>query len=116
LGAHSVELCAGWLTSPEARMACCRQGACPMDASKVSSDPSRAVTQKEADNCCASSESAQAEQGTPANAAILPPLELAPGLFSSAASATLSFDAWRDAVPLVTNDPRIHLLLSVFLI
>jgi hypothetical protein len=97
-------------------MACCRQGSCPMHESKFASGLTRTITQTEADTCCASSESTQSEQTAPVMVTTLPPLELVTGLFSSLVSAALTFDASRDPVPLVSNEPRTHLLLSVFLI
>lgn len=50
-------LCAGWLPTAEARMACCEDGTCPMHASpKREGGFDRPVTQAEADRCCAAAE------------------------------------------------------------
>jgi hypothetical protein len=54
LSAGNAGLCAGWMATPEARMACCvEEAACPMHATD-SRDPGapHAVSQLEADTCC----------------------------------------------------------------
>jgi hypothetical protein len=58
LGVGQAGVCAGWMPTPEARMACCsKHGPCPMHKSD-SDDGSaaRVITQAEADRCCAASE------------------------------------------------------------
>jgi hypothetical protein len=112
--------CAGWQTSPEARMACClTSGACPMHGSTESSAGSeRVVTQAQADSCCAASES---DDSTPSSAAFS--LSLSAALVTSGlsimappAAPAASFEAWRTNVPFTVSQVAKHVLLSVFLI
>ena len=58
LAAGPLGLCAGWQATAEERMACCVEGvACPMHvAERGHPDGTRAITQAEADDCCAASE------------------------------------------------------------
>ena len=53
-----VAVCAGWQATPEARMACCVEGVeCSMHTSENRGGiETRAVTQADADSCCAASE------------------------------------------------------------
>jgi hypothetical protein len=112
--------CGGWQASPEARMACCStSGACPMHGStEPGPGAKRAVTQAQADSCCAASNTdgsmpsswalsvsvtAAAGNGPPF-AAMLPPATAA------------ALDTWRTHVPLpVARVPK-HVLISVFLL
>lgn len=118
LSGSNVALCAGWKPTSEARMACCSEGAaCPMHRSD-SHDPSarNAVTQAEADNCCAAAE----QEGSAPSAsafvfsvalALVPspvPLDL-PG-------ASLRPDIWRTLIPVPGTPVPKHLLLSVQLV
>jgi hypothetical protein len=57
LGAGQAGVCAGWMPTAEARMACCTEdGPCLMHESDSQDGPTRVVTQAEADRCCALSE------------------------------------------------------------
>ena len=112
--------CAGWQTSPEARIACCSSsGACPMHGSTAPGAGSGSpVTQAQADSCCASSDTGDS---TPSSAAFV--LSLAAALVTSAvwtmapaAVPVASFDVWRAHVPLTVSPVPKHVLLSVFLI
>ena len=60
-------VCAGWMPTPEARMACCSEGgACPMHKGEShSSGSERVLTQAQADSCCASSERENSSQSKP---------------------------------------------------
>src|SRR4029450_5363447 len=50
----NAALCAGWAATPEARMACCAEGAeCPMPSGSHDSASDRVLTQAQADACCA---------------------------------------------------------------
>src|SRR5262249_11862644 len=57
LGGHLAE-CQGWLSTPEARMACCaNEQECPMhNAGQHSSASNHRISQSDADRCCATSE------------------------------------------------------------
>ncbi len=119
LAAGQAGVCAGWMATPEARMACCSDdGPCPMHKSESEDGPkpTRVVTQAEADRCCAASEH---EDSTPSQSnagffltlgvalspilALLPEPEPHPGI-------------WRASVPIPASHVPKHLLLSVFLV
>lgn len=117
LAAGQIDVCAGWMPTPEARMACCSgEGPCPMHKADSRDGSTRAVTQAEADRCCAASEH---EDATPSpstaafsvtlTAALAPIPALLPG-----------FDAHphirRASVPIPALHVPRHILLSVFLV
>lgn len=111
--------CAGWQTTPEARMACCTDsGLCPMHGSSDSSPGSqRAVTQAQADSCCAASDT----DHSPASAAFSMSLSaaLVPSPFETLALVTAppaALGAWRTHLPRPDSQVPRHVLLSVFLI
>ena len=112
--------CAGWQTSPEARMACClSNGACPMHGSpEPRTGSQRVVTQAQADSCCAASDT---DDSTPSSADVSVSMSAAlmPRALSTTAppaAPTASFDGWRTHVPLPVGQVAKHILLSVFLI
>jgi hypothetical protein len=117
LAAGQAGVCAGWMATPEARMACCSEdGPCPMHKSESEDGPTRVVTQAEADRCCAASEH---EDSTPSqsNAAFFVTLAVAlspiPGLLPAPEAHA---DVWRASVPIPTGHVPKHVLLSVFLV
>jgi hypothetical protein len=117
LVAGQAGVCAGWMPTPEARMACCSEdGPCPMHKSESEDGPTRVVTQAEADRCCAASEH---EDSTPSqsNAGFFLTLAVAlspiPGLLPAPEAHA---DIWRASVPIPTGHVPKHLLLSVFLV
>jgi len=117
LGANGA-LCAGWAATPEARMACCADADCPMHrGSREASQSAHALTQAEADACCAKSESRQADTSSPTAVVALAAPVLDAGLvLPPSLPARISVDAWRrDAARVVSPVPR-HILLSVFLV
>src|SRR5215207_6808779 len=65
--AGNAAVCAGWLATPEARMACCAEGRdCPMHKGESQrSGRERLLTQAQVDSCCASSERENSSQSTP---------------------------------------------------
>ena len=126
-------LCAGWEATAEARMACCtdEHGSCPMhaassrhgssperDATTVSREtaPQRAVTQAEADACCASSERDDARPPAGAAAPALPVPAVADARLVLIPDAGLAVDSWRASVQLPPSQVPRHLLIAVFLI
>jgi hypothetical protein len=120
IGAAGWAECAGWQATAEARMACCSgTGPCPMHGSTAPVSGARmAVTQAQADSCCAASGT---EDATPSTGAFS--LALSTALVRSALSimapvtvARASFDGWPAHVPLAVGQVPTHLLLSVFLI
>ena len=117
LAAGHAGVCAGWMPTAEARMACCSDGGpCRMHESKSQDDGSvRVVSQAEADRCCVAS--GQDDSAPSPNvaflitlAAALPPI---PALLPEPERhAGISHAAMR--VP-AAHVPK-HLLLSVFLV
>lgn len=117
LSAAHAAVCAGWLPTPEARMACCAdEDACPMhQADSQGSLSARAVTQAEADICCAASER------DPASAASAYALLVA--LAPAWSPATVHIlptsappDTWRTLVPPPGTPVPRHLLLAVLIV
>jgi hypothetical protein len=116
-GANGV-LCAGWAATPEARMECCADADCPMHKGDPAASPSaRALTQAEADACCAVSERKQSESSSPTAVVYLaaPVLEVGVVLPPSLPARLLAETWRRDAASVVSPVPR-HILLSVFLL
>jgi hypothetical protein len=113
----NLAMCAGWKSTPEARMACCAAGAmCPMRAhGAATAAPHRAITQAAADSCCAAAERSDA---TPSSAYVL----AGPMAVSTAALPALDFGpAWRPSSRAFESPPPArtvarHLLLAVILI
>ena len=117
LSAGNKGLCAGWEATAEARMACCVEGSCPMhSSSERGSDSTRALTQADADRCCAASETPNPTPTGPVFALALPPATLVHQLFAVGPPFAVAFAAAREPVPLVSHPVPKHLLLSVFLI
>jgi hypothetical protein len=107
--------CAGWQSTPEARLDCCQDGMCPLRHREASTSRAR-LTQAAADDCCAQSQDQEsgpsatvfASTMTLAVLAPLPPvvLSLAPAIRLSA--------PWETPSP-PDHVPK-HLLLSVLLV
>jgi len=114
----NVSVCAGWQSTPEARMACCTNGTrCPMHKSAPRrSGSTHVISQAQADNCCAAASSrSQASTADPtfvlSNATALP----------ASASVVVpvavpALQEWRALVPLPVSPVPKHLLLSVLLV
>lgn len=118
LVAGNVALCAGWAATPEARMACCTDGDCPMHKGESSKSGSgRVITQAQADTCCASSEHQQSNQSAPTFASVISSAVLGAGVAIPApVPALVRSDSWRIIAPIpIAPVPR-HVLLSVFLV
>ena len=119
LAVGNVALCDGWAATPEARMACCNDGQpCPMHtASSDGASAAQAVTQAQADSCCALSEQEQAPQSPQALAAPVSSAILGPGILVPAAPPRpVLTDAWRTGPPVLSPPVSKHVLLSVFLL
>jgi hypothetical protein len=119
LAAANGAVCAGWLATPEARMACCSEGGeCPMHKGDSHRSGSECVlTQAQADSCCASSERENSSQSSPTFVPGISAAVLGVGMVLPASVPALVLsDAWRMSAPLpVAPVPR-HVLLSVFLL
>ena len=119
LSAGNVAVCAGWLGTPEARMACCSEGGeCPMHkGDSPSSGSARVLTQTQADSCCASSERENSSQSSPTFVAAITSAVLGPPIvLPLSVPALVLTDGWRTAAPTPTAPVPKHVLLSVFLV
>lgn len=117
--AGNAAVCAGWLPSPEARMACCADEAqCPMHkGDSHRSGSAGAPTQAQADSCCASAEGQQSSQSTPSFVTAITAAVLGVGTALPAnVTALVPRDAWRTSVPIPILPVPKHVLLSVFLV
>lgn len=117
LSAGQGALCAGWMPTPEARMACCsKDGTCPMHGSGSDDRSKRVISQAEADRCCAGSER---ETPTPGASAFAPSIGLA--VVSSVIPLVAPLGptprgSWREHFPgPVARIPK-YLLLSVLIV
>ena len=118
LVAGNAAVCAGWLATPEARMACCTgDGPCPMHKSDSDDQGAmRVISQAEADRCCASSERDESAPSSPPfvlGVALAPLASPVPFVVPEIASAIA---AWRTGVPISATHVSKHLLLSVLLV
>jgi len=117
VGGHLAK-CQGWLTTAEARMACCaNEQECPMHkAGRHSSGSRQLVSQSDADRCCATSEHGES-MPTSVKAFTVDGLALIPISLSGAVVAPAT---WSDnPIEQVSGPPSSrsrHVLLSVFLI
>jgi hypothetical protein len=118
LFAGNGAVCAGWAATPEARMACCSDDACPMHKSESSdSHTQRVISQADADSCCASAESGTSGPSTPPFAITLSPAVLGAGIILPAdtPALVLSRASW-NLTPIPASPVPKHVLLSVFLV
>jgi hypothetical protein len=119
LAGGKAAVCAGWMPTPEARMACCAEGGdCPMHQDDSDSSGSeRVLTQAQADSCCASSERETSNQSNPSFATAITASVLGVGMvFPASIPALVLSDAWRTSAPLPAAPVPKHVLLSVFLV
>jgi hypothetical protein len=115
--AGNAAVCAGWASTPEARMACCAdEESCPMHQGE-SGVSGRQLTQAQADSCCASSEREQSNSSNPTLLAVISSAVLGSGITLPAiAPALVISDGWRTASPIPKAAVPRHVLLSVFLV
>ncbi|HUR34522.1 MAG TPA: hypothetical protein VM032_12055 [Vicinamibacterales bacterium] len=117
----NAAVCAGWISSPEARMACCSgSDVCPMhqpDAGGTGVDRVITITQAQADTCCAMSERGQSSQSGPSAVAAISSAVLGSAAVMPAhvPALVLHAGARPDAPARAGPTPR-HVLLSVFLV
>ena len=119
LAAGQSGVCAGWLPTPEARMACCADEAeCPMHkGDSHRSGSQRVLTQVQADSCCASSEGNKSNQSTPSFVTAITAAVLGVGVVLPAnVPALVLSDGWRTSAPIPIAAVPKHVLLSVFLV
>jgi hypothetical protein len=115
---NAAAVCAGWLATPEARMACCTgDGPCPMHKSDSDDQGAkRVISQVEADRCCASSDRDESAPSSPSFV-----LTVALALVTSPVPFVVpqiapALGTWRTVVPIAATHVPKHLLLSVFLV
>jgi hypothetical protein len=119
LMAGDAAICAGWMPTPEARMACCADGAeCPMHkGDSHRSGPERVLTQAQADSCCASAEGQHSNQANPAYVTAITAAVLGVGVVLPAnVPALVLSDGWRTSTPIPIASVSRHVFLSVFLV
>ena len=114
ISASPSAVCAGWIGSAEARMACCSEGgACPMHTGDTDS---RNLSQAEADSCCAATEG---DRSNPSPAPFASTISLAvlgsltPALTPTAVAPRFAGSA---ASPPASSHVPKHVLLSVFIV
>jgi len=118
ISAGNVAICAGWASTPEARMACCADSTCPMHKTESKGSESvSAFSQAQADSCCASAEHRKSSESSPTFVAAVPSAVLGTGVVLPAvAPALVLSDGWRTVAPIPTAHVPKHVLLSVFLV
>lgn len=117
VGGH-LAACQGWLSTAEARMACCAdEQECPMHkAGRHSSGPNHRISQSDADSCCATSERGES-MPTSVKASVADGLALIPVSLAGVLSrAETRFDNPTEPVSSPPTSRSRHVLLSVFLI
>lgn len=119
LVAGNAAICAGWMPTAQARMACCTAGrTCPMhsaDSHKAGSG--QVLTQAQADSCCAA---AQGRDSSPSSQPTATGITIAvlgvPVVLPASVPALVVSDGWRRSAPLRPPPVPKHVLLSVFLL
>ena len=107
--------CAGWETAADARRACCTNGQCPMHRSGGEESTGRiAISQAQADSCCASAERSDSTPSTSSNVAGFPVAVVTPQI--PALGPDVAVFRALSAPPADVSPVPKHLLLSVFLI
>ena len=118
LSAGNLAACAGWDSTPEARMACCAdEETCPMhDAALSGSSTSHITSQSQADSCCAASNGHEPGTPTPATALSTTLAMTADPLPAILQAFHSTREGWLALAPLPRSAVPTHVLLSVFLI
>jgi hypothetical protein len=119
LMAGNAGICAGWMPTPEARMACCADGGeCPMHkGDSHRSGSGRVLTQVQSDSCCASAEGRHSNQSNLSFVTAITAAVLGVGVVLPAnVPALVLSDAWRTSAPIPIAPVPKHVLLSVFLV
>ena len=119
LMAGNAAICAGWMPTPEARMACCADGVeCPMHkGGSDRAESERVLTQAQADSCCAAAEGQNSNQSNPSFVTAITAAVLGVGVVLPAnVPALVLSDAWRTSAPIPIAPVPKYVLLSVFLV
>jgi hypothetical protein len=114
----NVAVCAGWQATPEARMACCTNGtSCPMHKSQSHrSGSTRAVSQAQADTCCAAASDRTQSPVSSLSFVLANPTALPAATPFVVPVAVPALEEWRALVPLPVSPVPKHLLLSILLV
>ena len=108
----NLAVCAGWQATPQARMACCtNRTSCAMHGSD---DAVVAISQEQADGCCASQSSRT--QSSVADSQVLPSKAIALAIVTNVVVTVPAVQAWRTVLPLPVSPVPKHLVLSILLI
>jgi hypothetical protein len=114
--------CAGWKPTAEARTACCAAGLCAKEntrrttGSKAGAGSTPRVTQADADDCCAASETQESGPTSPAHATLMTAAVLQPVALPGAIQLA-PVSRWSEHTdPHQPSAVPRHLLLSVFLV
>jgi hypothetical protein len=118
LCAGNLAVCAGWQATPDARMACCMNGAdCPMHKSEGHDHSSKSsFSQAQADSCCAASAQRRDSAAAGSMFASSGAIALVPVIAVIAPIVTSPEQGWRALVPLPISYTPKHILLSVLLV
>jgi hypothetical protein len=119
LCAGNLAVCAAWQATPEARMACCMsETTCPTHKSDSHehSSSKRAVSQAQADNCCAAAAQRRDSATAGSTFAASGVIALTPVAVFRVPPIAFASQEWRALVPLPVSSTPKHLLLSVFLV
>jgi hypothetical protein len=109
--------CQGWLSTPEARMACCaNEQECPIHKAGQHSLGSLRISQSDADRCCATSEHGESMPTSVKASAIDGPALIPISLSGVLASPASLFDNLIERVSGPPISRSRHVLLSIFLI
>jgi hypothetical protein len=118
--AGDAAVCAGWAPTPEARMACCADGAeCPMHKGHSERTGAERVSQAQADACCASAQSDRnnSNQSSPTFASAISQAVLGAAVVVPVSAPLPAMgNAWRAVVPIPIAPAPKYVLLSVFLL
>lgn len=117
--AGNLAVCAAWTATPDARMACCTdEDTCPMHRGEShQSGEKRALSQAQADACCAASEEQPSHPSSPSLVTVISSAVLDGSVVIPApVPAPVVRDAWRALAPAPVTPVHRHVLLSVFLV
>jgi hypothetical protein len=113
----NVALCADWQATPEARMACCIDGTCPMHESERHDHSSNnSVSQAQADSCCAAAAQRRDTSAAGSKFAASGVTTLMMVVTFRASTSALSSRRWRALLPPPISSTPKHLFLSVLLV
>jgi hypothetical protein len=108
--------CAGWKPSAEARKACCAAGLCAKENARPGAGSKPIVSQADADDCCAASETRESDTPSPTHGTLIPAAVLEPVTLAVLIELAPTSRPFERIEPPHTGPVPRHLLLSVFLV